>query len=92
MDSKSLKLNTKILINSFGLNGSKRGNRDGISYFGKANFDNQVDFELPDEEAIKNSHFLIKYDPNIKSYLIKNIQNSGLFLRIEYQHVSHSII
>ena len=80
-ESKFNQVNHILKINNFGLEGSTRPNKDGSVYFGqKGEFNN--DFILQQEEGLNSRHFEIKYENTLNDYFIKNIKESGVFIKI----------
>lgn len=83
-ESKSLPINTILNINQLGLEGSLRNEKDGVVIFGKGSpLNSDIDFTLQKEEGINEKHFLIKYDENNSIFSIKNINNSGVFMKVD---------
>lgn len=85
-DSKTLNLGDRIRINPQGLENSAR-QKDGTVYFGKSNRNYPVDFELQDENLPLECHMVIKYDQETRTYLVKNIDQSNVYVKIDYKHI-----
>lgn len=84
LESKSLPVNSILIINSLGLEGSLRNGQDGIVVFGKSKpYSNNIDFLLQKEEGINDRHFEIKYDDISDNYFLRNVKKSGVFIKID---------
>jgi len=81
IDAKYLNRNTKLLITPSSVN--KRQFNDGDSfYFGKNDEENAFNFPL--EENIGDRQFQIKYDLNLKTYVISDCRRgTGLFVKTD---------
>ena len=83
IDSKKVKVGSKVTINVLGIESSERKTYDGKSYFGKRTEDGELnDYYLPEESNVNNRHFEVKFDSSYKFYMIKGVDKAKLFIRI----------
>jgi hypothetical protein len=80
----------KIEIDPYGYTESKRGKKDGITYFGYQNGDFDVDYQLKNsdnyfsEDNFNGRHFMIKFNPDDLNYYIKDLGfGFGTFIKIQ---------
>ena len=81
---------SSIEIDPYGYVDSKRGKKDGITYFGYQNGDWGVDYQFKNtdnyiyEDAFIGKHFMIKFNPNDLNYYIKDLgKGFGTFIKIQ---------
>jgi hypothetical protein len=79
-----------IEINPYGYINSKRGKKDGITFFGYQNGDIGVDYQLKSsdnyfyEDSFNGKHFMIKFNPDDLNYYIKDLgRGFGTFIKIQ---------
>lgn len=83
-ESKYNKIGTTLEITPTGLVGSTRNANDGVVYFGLHSLDFKNDFCFKAEEGVNKQHFEIKFEKeNRTGYYVKNLQGSGVFIKIE---------
>ena len=106
--SKYLPEGKEYIINAGGLIGSKRNQKDGITFFGDTSVrilllykqiylfiqsNNKNDFEFPgDETKTGQSCAEIKYDIFSNQYQIKSLKGSGCFIKVDNKIVSKKYI
>ena len=89
IESKFNKPGTKLHITPKGLEESVVLNNNNVNsgsvYFGLENSETEIpnDFIFLPDEGICSQHFIIKYSKPFNSYNIKNLNSSGVFIRIE---------
>lgn len=83
-ESKVQLIGQTINITPSGMIGSQRNGNDGFYFFGLRNNEEINDFNFKNEDGISKRHFVIKlereYNPG---YLIKNLNGSGTFIKID---------
>ena len=79
-----------IEIDPYGFINSKRGKKDGITYFGYQNMDLKVDYQLKHgdnyfyEDAFNGRHFMIRFNPDDLNYYLKDLgRGFGTFIKIQ---------
>ena len=82
-ESKFNTTGTVLKISTDGLENTTRLNKDGCVYFGLNCEEFSNDFFFQPEEGIAKQHFVIKYFEKFNNYMVKNINGSGIFLRIQ---------
>ena len=95
----------KIEINPSGYINSKRGKKDGITYFGTNpgkgdDMGGEIDFEFKngenkyDDEGIYGRHFMIKFNSDDLNYYIKDLgKGTGAFIKIqEWTEIKNNLL
>ena len=81
-------------INAFGYINSKRGKKDGVTYFGYSNGEGgsnvDVDFPMNNnhnydyDDSLNGMHFMIKFNPDDMNYYLKDLgKGFGTFVQIQ---------
>ncbi len=83
-ESKIQSIGQTISITPSGMIGSSRNGNDGFYFFGLRNNEETNDFNFQPEDGISKRHFVIKLDREYNAgYLIKNLNGSGTFIKID---------
>lgn len=92
-ESKHNKIGTQLEISPLGLTGSTRNANDGVVYFGLHSLDFKNDFCFKAEEGVNKQHLEVKFDKDRPGYYVKNLNGSGVFIRIQtYLNLKNGII
>mmetsp|Transcript_9465 Transcript_9465/g.9797 ORF Transcript_9465/g.9797 Transcript_9465/m.9797 type:complete len:364 (+) Transcript_9465:37-1128(+) len=93
-ESKFNQVGKTLEITPKGLTGSTRNSNDGIVYFGLHSLDFKNDFLFKAEEGVNKQHFEIRFkDEPEEGYYVKNLQGSGVFIKIEdYLNLKDGVI
>lgn len=84
IESPALQAGKVLHINAYGLEGSLRGKRDGMTYIGSEAGGGRNDFAIPLDASLGAQHLVIKYNPSTSKYYLKDLgDGSGTFARID---------
>lgn len=92
-ESKHNPIGTQLEITPLGLTNSKRNANDGVVYFGLHSLDFKNDFLFKAEEGVNKQHLEIKFDKERPGYYVKNLNGSGVFIKIQdYLNLKNGVI
>ena len=92
-ESKHNKIGTQLEITPLGLTNSTRNANDGVVYFGLHSLDFKNDFCFKAEEGVNKQHLEIKFDRDRPGYYVKNLNGSGVFIKIQdYLNLKNGVI
>jgi hypothetical protein len=92
-ESKHNPIGTQLEITPLGLTNSKRNANDGVVYFGLHSLDFKNDFLFKAEEGVNKQHMEVKFDRDRPGYYVKNLNGSGVFIKIQdYLNLKNGVI
>ena len=84
IESPAVAQGQMLRINAYGLEGSLRSKKDGITYIGSEAAGGKNDFAIPQDASLGRKHLMIKYNPSTCKYYLKDLgDGSGTFARID---------
>ena len=84
IESPALPPGHVLHLNAYGLEGSLRDKKDGITYIGSEAAEGLNDFAIPLDQSLGRKHLLIKYNSSTRKYYLKDLgDGSGTFARID---------
>lgn len=83
IESPALQQKEVLRINAYGLEGSLRGKRDGVTYIGSDPSEGN-DFAIPKDISLGRKHLMIRFNASTSKYYLKDLgEGTGTFVRID---------